>query len=191
MFKQIDIKAKLLLIGLVAIALIYIVNKRLLKVKFDSMGNRIINESEIKTAFQKVSLQYGAEYARKVEQLFRKETAHFKSGQFLKTLSPGMEIAGGTNSTKTVFPFGWSSLQRFVSSNPKYAGNYYVSKMNENGTGFAKTFIGFPSMEASAMFVAWFIKNVRNNRFGYWYSMNESSALSYESNMKLITPRYV
>ncbi len=185
--KQISI---LLIIAFTAVLLVRWISSKM-SVKFDKMGNRIIQESEIKAAFQKVKAIYGAEYAMKTEQLFRKETAHFKSGQFKKTLSPGMEISGGTNSTKTTFPFGWSSLQRFVSENPKYAGNYYVSRMNENQTGFAKTFIGFPSMEASAMFVAWFIKNVRGGRFGYWYSLNESSANSYENNMNLITSRYV
>lgn len=168
------------------------VSKILDPVKFDKMGNRIISESEIKSAFQKCSAVYGAEYARNVERLFRKETAHFTSGQFKKTLSPGMEISGGTNSTKTTFPFGWSSLEKFVNANPLILkSTFYVSRMNENGTGLGKTFVGFPTIDSSVMFVAWFIKNVRGGRFGKWYSTNESSALAYETGLSLIKARYV
>ena len=181
---------------IIVILLVILVLRRLSKtffpVKFDNMGNRIITESEIKSAFQKCAALYGTEYARSVERLFRKETAHFKSGQFLKTLSPGMEISGGTNSTKTTFPYGWSSLSSFQSANPLYLkSTFYVHRMNENGTGLGKTFIGFPTIESSVMFVAWFIKNTRGGRFGKWYSMNESSALSYENSLKQITAKYV
>ena len=165
--------------------------KRNMKPKFDNMGNRIFTEQELRSAFKKVADNYGPDFAKKTEQLFRKETAHFTSGQFKKTLSPGMEIAGGTNSTQTVFPYGWSSLRNFIQQNPQYNGNFYVHRMNENQTGFSKTFIGWPTLEGSVMFVAWFIKNVRNGRFGYWYSLNESLASSYENNMSKITARYV
>lgn len=162
-----------------------------MKPKTDEMGNRIFTENDLKNAFQKVKQKYGADFAKKTEQLFRKETAHFTSGQFRKTLSPGMEIAGGTNSTQTTFPYGWPSLQNFVNANPQYKGNFYVHRMNENQTGYSKTFIGWPTLEGSVMFVAWFIKNVRNGRFGYWYSLNEAKAQSYENNMALINAKYV
>lgn len=186
---------KIALIVVIILLSLWIANeafKRLFPVRFDSMGNRIITESEIKAAFQKCAEKYGVDYARKVEQLYRKETAHFTSGQFKKTLSPGMEISGGTSSTKTVFPFGWSSLSKFIASNPGYPkSQFYVARMNENGTGIGKTFVGFPTMESAVMFTAWFIKNIRGGRFGYWYSLNETSALSYESNMSKINPKYV
>jgi hypothetical protein len=40
------------------------------------------------------------------------------------------------------------------------------------------------------MFVAWFIKNIRGGRFGYWKSLNESSALSYENALTKIKTQY-
>lgn len=184
---------KSIVIVVVVALLLWYVSQHLIKMnpKFDSAGNRIFTDAELRSAFQKVKAKYGAEFAQKTEQLFRKETAHFTSGQFRKTLSPGMEIAGGTNSTKTTFPFGWSSLQKFISANPQYNGKFYVHRMNENQTGWSKTFIGWPTLEGSVMFVAWFIQNIRGGRFGYWYSLNESKALSYESNMAKINPKYV
>lgn len=166
--------------------------KKFFQVRFDKMGNRIITDEQIKAAFQKAADKYGVEFARKLEQLFRKETAHFKSKQFKVSLSPGMEISGGTNSTKTTFPFGWSSLKKFIDANPKYDGDFYVARFNENGTGIPKTFVGFPTIESSVMFTAYMIKNVRGGRFGYWRTtQDESLALAYESQMQTIKPRFV
>lgn len=183
--------ALLVIIAFLAVLAVMFIKKQF-QVRFDTMGNRIITDSEIKAAFEKASEKYGVEFARKLEQLFRKETAHFKSKQFKVSLSPGMEISGGTNSTKTTFPFGWSSLKKFIDANPKYNGQFYVARFNENGTGIPKTFVGFPTIESSVMFTAYMIHTVRGGRFGYWRTtQDEALALSYESQMQTIKPRFV
>ncbi len=167
-------------------------SKKLSKPKFDTMGNRTDwSLEDVKNALAKVSQKYGTDFARKLEQLYRIETGHFTSGQWKKTLSPGMEIAGGTTSTKNTFPFGWSSLQKFINANPNYIKeNFYVARVNENTTNIGKTYVGFPDVETSFMFISWFIKNIRNGRFGYWKSLNESSALSYENALNTINTKY-
>ncbi len=180
---------KLIAIAVIAVAVVYYGNKFFTSVKFDKKGNRMVTENDIKSALKKVSSKYGTAFAKNVERLFRKETAHFKSGQFLKTLSPGMEISGSAASR--VFPFGWSLNEFLQGYNPMLKTKFYTHTMNENGTGKSKTFIGFPDIESSMMFVAWMIHNKRGGRFGKWYSMNESSALAYESQMTQITARYI
>lgn len=180
---------KLIAIAIVAVAIVYFVNKQFSKVKFDKNGNRMVTEQDIKNGLKKVSSKYGVDYARQVERLFRVETSHFKSGQFLKTLSPGMEISGSSKSL--VFPFGWS-LSEFVQSyDPMIKSKFYTHTMNENGTGLKKTFVGFPDINSSMMFVAWMIKNKRGGRFGNWKSLTESSALAYEKTMATVVARYI
>lgn len=180
-----------LIFGL-GIVLFLLIRKQLTqKVTFDNMGNRNITDQELKKAFSRISAKYGQEYAKKLEQLYRKETAHFKSGQFLKTLSPGMEIAGGVGSTQTTFPFGWSSLQEYANQTLVNKTAFYTHKMNENQTGYAKTFIGFPDIHTSVDFTAWFIKNKRGGQFGKWYSLDPILANQYEVNMGKIITHYV
>ncbi len=180
---------KVILIATIAVVIVYYVNKSFFSIKFDKNGNRMVNENDIKSALKKVSNKYGADFAKQVERLFRKETYHFKSGQFLKTLSPGMEISGSAASK--VFPFGWSLNEFLQGYNPMLKSKFYTHTMNENGTGKSKTFVGFPDLETSMMFVAWMIKNKRGGRFGYWYSKNESSAIAYESALTQIIARYI
>ena len=50
-----------------------------------------MTDIEILASLKKVAILYGKEMAIKVESLFRNETKHFKSGNFLICFSPGME----------------------------------------------------------------------------------------------------
>jgi hypothetical protein len=151
------------------------------KKKAESMETK-----DYQDAFRLIFNKYGREKAETVERLFRLETAHFKSGQFLHTLTPGMEIAKG----KFTFPYGWSSLQEFANETGLKAGDFSTYTMNENQTGKEKTFIAFPNLAASVLFVAYLL-NKRNWNAGSWYSTNPSSQQSYTQNLNKIVPKIV
>jgi hypothetical protein len=146
-------------------------------------------EKEIESALNKVKEVYGVNYAKRLEQLFRNETAHFKSGNFLKTLSPGMEVGA-----KVIYPYGWSSLFEFWENNPQYKPTGTHSQA-ENTSALAKkrgvrTFIKFGSVEASMMTVAHLIK-LRGGNFGAWFSKNAVQQLAYNHELDKIKVRIV
>ena len=131
----------------------------------------MITELEIKAALEKVSSVYGLNHAKRLEQLYRNETSHFKSGNFKVTLSAGMEVG-----SKTEYPYGWNSLKPFWDSNPQYAPIGTFSQA-ENTSALAKkrgvrTFIQFGSIEASMMTVAELIK-LRGGNFGRWFASQD------------------
>lgn len=132
----------------------------------------------IQNALEKVQSVFGDEMAGIVEQLYRKETRNFDSLQFKKTLSAGMEIAKG----KTQFPWGWGSLTKFVNEYPEYKGGYFTVPMIENNTGKTKTFIGFPSLEAAMMSLAYILS--KRKHAGYWRSTDPAIADRYYASLK-------
>lgn len=138
-----------------------------------SHENRQFSEADLRNAFQVAKADFGATIAGQAEQLYRKETRNFDSGQFRKTFSPGMEDW----STNDVYPFGWSSLETFLNQYPKYKGQFFLVAMTENNTGITKKYIGFPTLEGAVMFVAWTIKKRGNP--GYWRSWDETTAQNY------------
>lgn len=155
----------------------------------ESLGGEAPNDmdmtidEQIELALSKIKNFYGVEFARKIEQLLRWETAHFKSGGWLATNAAGMEA------TDNLFPYGWQSLAEFVS----VAGedfnltpeSFSLVSMQENNSNdaAAEKFIVWPNAFSFIIFLAWFISNKRQGRPGYWYSMNENSAASYENSI--------
>ena len=113
----------------------------------DTMGT---NLDQVKNALKVIAETYGVDKAEMVERLMRWETAHFKSGQWERGNTSGMEIATG----KYNYPFGWSTLDEWASGagiDPDEFGTY---SMIENNTGKTKTFIKFPSAYLFALFVS-------------------------------------
>lgn len=146
-------------------------------------------EKEIELGLLKVKEVYGLAHAKRLEQLFRNETSHFKSGNFLKTLSAGMEVGA-----KVIYPYGWSSLVDFWENNPQYKPTGTYSQA-ENTSALAqkrgvRTFIKFGSVEASMMTVAHLIK-LRGGRFGSWFSTKADQQLKYEHELDNIKVRIV
>jgi hypothetical protein len=137
-------------------------------------------EADFRAAAPELIKKHGKELAAKVEQLFRWETAHFKSQQYQKTGAPGMESHG-------IAPtYGWYAP--FFLANPSYLP-IGTHTMTENGTGKQKTFVIMPSVLAAAMFVADYIKRYGNP--GRWYSMNAASQASYNTKISQVIPRIV
>lgn len=143
-----------------------------------------------KNGLLKVADIYGTAHARRLEQLFRNETAHFKSKQFLAGHSPGMEAAKGA----TEFPYGWTSLKQYWTINPQYKP-IGLHSMVENTSALAKgigvkQFIKFPSVEASMMSVAQLIM-IRDGNFGKWFSKDPLFIEKYNGELDKIIPRLI
>lgn len=171
-----SIKVILLVVGIILLS-----NKLLngdKKPKFKKGMNRKFTESDLKKSFGQVKRVFGEDLAATIEQLYRKETRNFDSGQFRKTFSAGMEAVKGKES----FPYGWGSLRQFVEKYPKYGGEFYTVPMTENRTGKTKVFIGFPTLESAVMFTA-FMVNKRGDA-GLWRSLDPEIAARYAESLK-------
>ena len=183
-------KTKTVIIIAAIIAVIWLYRRYAMNITpTNADGTRQWKLSQVEAAFKKVAQQYGVAYARRLEQLFRHEVGHFEtkpSGQWNKTLSPGMVAVEGKEGA---FPFGWSSLQKFVDANPKYGRGFGTVLFSKTSDG-EKYYVSFPTAEAGIMYVAWFIKNIRGGRFGYWNSTDEAKATQYEAAMSRITARF-
>lgn len=131
--------------------------------------------------FKKLAAQYGTAYAQDIEALFRYETAHFKSNQYLETYSAGMVA------TSDVFPFGWNSLAEFVGAGSR--AGYGVSRVFSTSAG-QKKYVKFPNLECSVFFVAWFVKNKRGGNVGQWNSLSPSDGAQYAAALNTISTTY-
>lgn len=157
------------------------------------MTNRRLNylfkelrDMDILSSIKKVAELYGKENAIKVESLFRNETKHFKSSNFLICYSPGMEA------TVEMYPYGWSSLKPFWDKNPQYKP-LGIYKQVENSSGLLKSrgerkFIKFPDLDAAMLTVAERLKN-KGWDTGAWFSNDSESQRKYrEYLLKIKTP---
>jgi|LauGreDrversion4_2_1035121.scaffolds.fasta_scaffold83825_5 hypothetical protein len=159
---------------------------------FAGSGNRPnfaaeLTPENIKENFRKIYRIYGREKTKRLEQMYRNETAHFKSGQFKTSFSPGMESV--PNNAPSYFPFGWSSLKQFAEKYNIPASSFYQGPtLTEGGTGKPKRFVGFPTLLSAMMFVMFVIEK-RGWNFGKWYSFNENLAQGYLNHLdKIRTP---
>lgn len=148
-------------------------------------GTRIFTEGELRSAFQKVAQQRGADFARQLERLFRWETGHFESGQYMKTLSPGM-----TTDHPEREDLGWSSLPDFLRKYPQYNGKYYTVFFPSTSAG-PKYYIGFPTPEAAIMFVAYNIAEKKGGNFGAWNSLSPAAQQDYINDLATIRALFV
>lgn len=128
------------------------------------------NEGE---AIKTVAGVFGDEIARWVERIYRLETANFRSGQYLKTGSAGMERHAEN------YPYGWTTPDKLLWSVSGFEDTRPVGfiTMRENQTGRYKTFLKFASVEDGMLSLAAYIKRYRPGR---WFSTNEEDAERYE-----------
>ena len=135
------------------------------------------------TVFTKLQTKYGTNYARLIEKLYRYETAHFTSGQYVKTWSAGMVA------TSTAFPFGWASLDEFLAANPQYKGDFGTVQMNTSRG--VKKYVKFPNLESAVFFISWFIQNKRGGDVGKWNSLDAGESASYLAELSRVSARFV
>jgi hypothetical protein len=171
--------AKAVVIGL----FFYLISKRSKAMSNQNIESELTPDN-IRNSLAIIKQRHGREIAKRVEQLYRKETRHFQSGQFKGTLSPGMEPSPQTNS---VFPFGWNSLKLFAQQNNIGSGSFFLAgPYTEGGTGRQKKFIGFPDLVTAMEFLIFMI-NRRGGNWGKWYSLNESDATRYQNSLNQIS----
>jgi hypothetical protein len=149
-------------------------------------NNPMLAEDDIIDSLRQLKNKYGREKAAMIERLFRLETAHFKSSQWVNARTPGMEIGGGVRT----FPFGWSSLYEFSKAYDYEPNDFSTWTHPENQTGKIKTFIVFPTVRAAFEFVG-YLMNKRNWNFGSWYSLKPESQASYVDTLNTIRARYI
>ena len=123
--------------------------------------------SDLVTPLKNVKTEFGEAIAKTVERIYRLETAHFKTNQWKKTFSAGMEKFADS------FPYGWPELKQFVKEYPEYGSEkeYSYKPFTEAKTGKTKNYISFPSPEAGMMYLGYVMKK-RNNVAGTWFSHN-------------------
>lgn len=141
-----------------------------------------MHDIKFKLAARKLLKKYPRSIVENVERIYRLETNHFKSGQYKKTYSPGMEMHSDN------YPYGWTGSLKLWSKNPHYKPIGFVT-MREGGTNIPKTFLKFASLEAAMFTLADYLSRYNNNP-GRWYSLNQSAQERYLRSINKITPHY-
>lgn len=136
-------------------------------------------ETEIKSVLREIKQVYGDEMAKNVERIYRLETAHFTSGQFKKSGSPGML----KHSDK--FPYGWTTpYNNLWKDNPDYAPVGEVSFMVNNKK---YTYLVFPNFKSAAFTLASYLDKYPPGR---WYSTVPSQQAEYVAKLNRINTPY-
>lgn len=137
------------------------------------------NDSELKAIFEEIKSIYGPVMAKTIEQIYRLETSHFKSGQYLKTGSPGMLSFGDS------YPYGWSSPRNLwdndISTRP-----VKIVPMTVGGKVY--NYLGFSNVLGAAKTVAEHIK--KYGRAGRWNSDQPLQMTKYENKLREITTKF-
>lgn len=138
------------LISLMILSAIYSTFKSLdFTVKnMDSNNNKKFTVEDGKQAILHIKAKYGVAMAQIIERMFRWETRHFKSGQFVNTGSAGMEIGKWSNLPKDkiesyVYKANDADLSDGIDSfivwkHPKYAAEYLAEYIKRNGGNWAR-----------------------------------------------------
>jgi hypothetical protein len=147
-----------------------------------------LNDNDIKTVLQKILSVFGIDVATNVELIYRNETAHFTSGQFLNGYSAGME----NFSKKGEFPYGWGkTLINFSNTYPDYKPTGLTKPIVEGQkTGKKKVFVKFPNLEAAMFFLAIVLK-ARGNDVGKWHSNDIAAQTEYRRRLNTIKPKTI
>lgn len=138
---------------------------------------------ELRDVFNILTRDYGAAIARNVEKIYRLETAHFTSGQYLRTGSAGMLATAGSNYQ---YPYGWTSLKSWWDTNPLRKPIGTVRWKSKSGKIYH--YIAFPG--ALGFLALAEILKIRNNNAGSWYSTQPAQQAEYEAKLANITTQY-
>ena len=135
--------------------------------------------SQLQKDFNYLSARYGPEIAKIVEKIYRLETRHFKSEQYLNSFSAGM--LAFTNS----YPYGWNSPLSAWNAEPelKPIGIY---PMTVNGKVY--NYIKFKTPRAGMVAVAEHIK--KYGRAGRWNSTDPNQMSNYENALEGVRTEY-
>lgn len=139
----------------------------------------------IKTRFKEnirlLSKYFSPAIIMNMERIYRIETNHFKSRQFIFTNSPGME----KHAEK--YPYGWNTLHKIIWSAKPLLRPIGSLNFVESGTGITKPFLKFPTLYAAMFTVCAFLEYYGNNP-GRWYSTNIDSQQGYNESLRNFIP---
>ena len=144
------------------------------------------NSPALREAFQSIANKYGVEYARNIERSVRWESGHFRSGQWLKCGAAGIVAANKT------FPYGWTSIQRWIESEGLNLGpsDFYLVHFANTSEG-PLNYVAFPSGALGVRFQAWFIHHVRNGNIGAWAGLTTAAQNEYLNYISGVAARFV
>jgi hypothetical protein len=176
-----------ILLLIISVILFYVIFKQRTNIKNSIMGlplittKKTVTENEIRNSLKTVEQNFGTEIARWVEKIYRGETAHFKSVQFLLTYSAGML------KFKDKYPYGWGNFKTFWALNPNFAPVGYVKIFvtREKKDFF---YLAFPSLTAAMMTLADYVKKNGPLR---WNSTDKTAQAEYAKLLNSIKNRYV
>lgn len=131
-------------------------------------GIALFTENHARTAILAVKQKYGETMARTVEKMFRLETSHFRSEQYRKTGTAGMEAGK------------WKDL-------PK---NLPVIKMHDSDkTDGIDTFIVWNPTDFALYLAAYITRHGGN--FARWYSLNSDAQKTYAQKVSAVKTKFV
>lgn len=159
---------------LLAIALIFFISKAKLKISTPmvSKKDKAFTPEDAKTAILAVKQKYGDQMAKDVERIFRLETAHFKSSQYQKTGSAGMEAGK------------WKNLP------PELIEPYTVDMHDADKSDGIDKFIVWKSPTAFAIYLAEYIKRYNGN-WARWNTTDPQKQAKYRAVVNTIIPKFV
>jgi len=129
-------------------------------------------EEDAKIAILSVKNKFGLDMAQTVEKMLRLETNHFKSGQFKRTGSAGMETGK------------WSNI------NPNEIEKNVYQAHDSNKSDGIDNFIIWKSPTFAALYLADYIKRHGGN-YARWYSLNTTSQQEYRNKINQIKSKFV
>lgn len=141
----------------------------------------IVSTNEIIRALEIIKENFGGDIAKMVEKIYRLETAHFKSTQFLLTYSAGMM------KFKNTFPYGWGNFRTLWTVHPSFApiGYAKIFVKRENKDFY---YLAFPSLVAAMTALATYIKANGPLR---WNSTDKKAQAEYGALLNKISVKYV
>jgi len=125
-----------------------------------------------KTAVLAVKSKYGVDMAKIIEKMFRWETGHFKSGQYKKTGSAGMEVGK------------WSNIDKYLLE------PYTVKMQDADLSDGIDEFIVWKSPTQFAFYLAEYIKRHGGN-WARWNTTNAEKQALYRSKVNSLTTKFV
>lgn len=176
-----------ILLLLISVIFFYLIFKQRKKIKNTIMGlplitnKKVVTENEIRNSLKTVEQNFGTDIAKWVEKIYRGETNHFKSVQFLLTYSAGML------KFKDTYPYGWGNFKTFWAFYPNYEpvgyAKIYVTREKKDFY-----YLAFPSLTAGMMTLADYVKKNGPLR---WNSTDKAAQAEYAKLLNSIKNRYV
>lgn len=169
-------KQNYIILALVAAAgvVIYVITKKVKKIDLTQQIKK-----GLKAVYDKDKLA-----AKRIEQIYRLETAHFKSEQFKKTGTAGMTAP---ILDPSIF-WGWKSLSNFINDKKLNPSDFVIGYSKKIG-GKMFNYIRFKKPFFAPLFMYYYFK-MYDYDYGRWFSKNDTEKKKYMLNIEKVTPKF-